>query len=101
MVLYLLHWVLKTQGKDVGIPECEGAATTKSPWNAPGLFDISVLEGETLREGLFFDKSRRAFESGNRKQQSLPDYSGRPLFALLLYFRNQKGGGRMQREGVG
>lgn len=26
----------KTLGKDVGIPECEGAATTKSPWNAPG-----------------------------------------------------------------
>lgn len=26
----------KAQGKDVGIPECEGAATTKSPWNAPG-----------------------------------------------------------------
>ncbi|ONK79095.1 uncharacterized protein A4U43_C01F2890 [Asparagus officinalis] len=25
----------KTQGKIVGIPECEGAATTKSPWNAP------------------------------------------------------------------
>ncbi|CAN6483189.1 unnamed protein product [Victoria cruziana] len=67
----------KTQGKDVGIPECEGAATTKSPWNAPELFDLSVLEGETLREWLFFDKPRRAFESGNRKQRSLPDYSGR------------------------
>ncbi|GKD46985.1 reactive intermediate deaminase A, chloroplastic-like protein [Tanacetum coccineum] len=26
----------KTQGKNVGVPECEGAATTKSPWNAPG-----------------------------------------------------------------
>lgn len=26
----------KAQGKDVGIPECEGAATSKSPWNAPG-----------------------------------------------------------------
>lgn len=26
----------KAQGRDVGIPECEGAATTKSPWNAPG-----------------------------------------------------------------
>lgn len=26
----------KTQGKDVGVPECEGAATAKSPWNAPG-----------------------------------------------------------------
>nr|DAD22753.1 TPA_asm: hypothetical protein HUJ06_024216 [Nelumbo nucifera] len=67
----------KTQGKDVGIPECEGAATTKSPWNAPELFDLSVLEGETIREWLFFDKPRRAFESGNRKQRSLPDYSGR------------------------
>lgn len=28
----------KSQGKDVGIPECEGAATAKSPWNAPGKF---------------------------------------------------------------
>lgn len=26
----------KSQGKDVGVPECEGAATAKSPWNAPG-----------------------------------------------------------------
>ncbi|XP_034701806.1 transcription factor VOZ1-like isoform X1 [Vitis riparia] len=67
----------KTQGKDVGIPECEGAATSKSPWNAPELFDLSVLEGEIIREWLFFDKPRRAFESGNRKQRSLPDYSGR------------------------
>ncbi|KAK1268957.1 Transcription factor VOZ1 [Acorus gramineus] len=67
----------KMQGKDVGIPECEGAATTKSPWNAPELFDLLVLEGELIREWLFFDKSRRAFESGNRKQRSLPDYVGR------------------------
>ncbi|KAF8411107.1 hypothetical protein HHK36_003646 [Tetracentron sinense] len=67
----------KTQGKDVGIPECEGAATTKSPWNAPELFDLSFFEGETIREWLFFDKPRRAFESGNRKQRSLPDYNGR------------------------
>lgn len=67
----------KAQGKDVGIPECEGAATAKSPWNAPELFDLCVLEGETIREWLFFDKPRRAFESGNRKQRSLPDYSGR------------------------
>ncbi|ERN14021.1 transcription factor VOZ1 [Amborella trichopoda] len=67
----------RTQGKAVGIPECEGAATTKSPWNAPELFDLSVLEGESIREWLFFDKPRRAFESGNRKQRSLPDYCGR------------------------
>ncbi|XP_054803229.1 transcription factor VOZ1-like [Prosopis cineraria] len=67
----------KAQGKDVGIPECEGAATAKSPWNAPELFDLIFLEGETIREWLFFDKPRRAFESGNRKQRSLPDYTGR------------------------
>ncbi|XP_024987573.1 transcription factor VOZ1-like isoform X2 [Cynara cardunculus var. scolymus] len=67
----------KFQGKDVGVPECEGAATAKSPWNAPELFDLSVFEGETIREWLFFDKPRRAFESGNRKQRSLPDYNGR------------------------
>ncbi|KVH89516.1 hypothetical protein Ccrd_008491 [Cynara cardunculus var. scolymus] len=41
------------------------------------LFDLSVFEGETIREWLFFDKPRRAFESGNRKQRSLPDYNGR------------------------
>jgi hypothetical protein len=40
-------------------------------------FDISFLEGETVREWLFFDKPRRAFDSGNRKQRSLPDYNGR------------------------
>ncbi|XP_006654646.1 transcription factor VOZ1-like [Oryza brachyantha] len=67
----------KNQGKNVGIPVCEGAATTKSPWNAPELFDLSLLEGESLREWLFFDTPRRAFESGNRKQRSLPDYNGR------------------------
>ncbi|CAL9095627.1 unnamed protein product [Musa acuminata var. zebrina] len=67
----------KVLGKNVGIPVCEGAATSKSPWNAPDLFDLCVLEGESLREWLFFDKPRRAFESGNRKQRSLPDYSGR------------------------
>lgn len=32
--------IAKTQGKNVGIPECEGAATTKSPWNAPGTRSI-------------------------------------------------------------
>ena len=31
----------KTQGKSVGIPECGGAATTKSPWNAPGMSYIT------------------------------------------------------------
>ncbi|CAI9087361.1 OLC1v1021417C1 [Oldenlandia corymbosa var. corymbosa] len=67
----------KSQGQEVGVPECEGAATAKSPWNAPELFDLSVLEGETIREWLFFDKPRRAFESGNRKQRALPDYTGR------------------------
>lgn len=30
----------KTQGKEVGIPKCEGAASTKSPWNAPGEYAI-------------------------------------------------------------
>ncbi|KAJ6758001.1 TRANSCRIPTION FACTOR VOZ2 [Salix koriyanagi] len=69
--------IAKMQGKNVGIPQCEGAAVMKSPWNATELFDISLLEGETIREWLFFDKPRRAFDSGNRKQRSLPDYNGR------------------------
>ncbi|XP_024378751.1 transcription factor VOZ1 isoform X2 [Physcomitrium patens] len=64
-------------GHAVGIPELQGAATSKSPWNATDLFDVAVHPGETLREWLFFDKPRRAFESGTRKQRSLPDYGGR------------------------
>lgn len=82
----------KAQGKDVGIPECEGAATTKSPWNAPELFDLVVLEGETIREWLFFDKPRRAFESGNRKQRSLPDYNGRGWHESRKQVMNEYGG---------
>ncbi|XP_022720427.1 transcription factor VOZ1-like [Durio zibethinus] len=82
----------KAQGKDVGIPECEGAATAKSPWNAPELFDLSVLDGETIREWLFFDKPRRAFESGNRKQRSLPDYSGRGWHESRKQVMNEFGG---------
>uniref|UniRef100_A0A804N474 Transcription factor VOZ1 n=1 Tax=Zea mays TaxID=4577 RepID=A0A804N474_MAIZE len=54
-----------------------GAATAKSPWNAPELFDLYIFEGESIREWLFFDKPRRAFVSGNRKQRSLLDYGGR------------------------
>jgi hypothetical protein len=33
----------KVEGKDVGIPECEGAATAKSPWNAPGMLIYVAL----------------------------------------------------------
>ncbi|RID46256.1 hypothetical protein BRARA_I02934 [Brassica rapa] len=82
----------KAGGKDVGIPECEGAATAKSPWNAPELFDLTVLESETLREWLFFDKPRRAFESGNRKQRSLPDYNGRGWHESRKQIMNEFGG---------
>lgn len=82
----------KAQGKDVGVPECEGAATTKSPWNAPELFDLIVLEGEMIREWLFFDKPRRAFESGNRKQRSLPDYNGRGWHESRKQVMNEFGG---------
>ncbi|CAN8286842.1 unnamed protein product [Cochlearia groenlandica] len=67
----------KTQGKNVGIPVCEGAVNTKCPWNAAELFHLELVEGETIREWLFFDKPRRAYDSGNRKQRSLPDHSGR------------------------
>ncbi|KAH9748882.1 transcription factor VOZ1 [Citrus sinensis] len=89
---YLPALSARAQGKDVGIPECEGAATAKSPWNAPELFDLSVLEGETIREWLFFDKPRRAFESGNRKQRSLPDYSGRGWHESRKQVMNEFGG---------
>ncbi|KAL8032523.1 hypothetical protein ABFX02_13G102100 [Erythranthe guttata] len=82
----------KAQGKDVGVPECEGAATAKSPWNAPELFDLTVLDGETIREWLFFDKPRRAFESGNRKQRSLPDYNGRGWHESRKQVMNEFGG---------
>jgi hypothetical protein len=33
--------IAKVQGKNVGIPVCKGAATSKSPWNAPGEFGMS------------------------------------------------------------
>lgn len=56
------------------------------------LFDLSVLEGETIREWLFFDKPRRAFESGNRKQRSLPDYSGRGWHESRKQVMNEFGG---------
>ncbi|KAB2078192.1 hypothetical protein ES319_A06G145700v1 [Gossypium barbadense] len=82
----------KTQGKDVGIPECQGAATAKSLWNAPELFDLLVLDGELIREWLFFDKPRRAFESGNRKQRSLPDYNGRGWHESRKQVMNEFGG---------
>ncbi|XP_016432550.2 transcription factor VOZ1 isoform X1 [Nicotiana tabacum] len=82
----------KAHGKDVGVPECEGAATAKSPWNAPELFDLKVVEGETIREWLFFDKPRRAFESGNRKQRSLPDYNGRGWHESRKQMMNEFGG---------
>ncbi|KAH0751607.1 hypothetical protein KY285_004755 [Solanum tuberosum] len=82
----------KAHGKDVGVPECEGAATAKSPWNAPELFDLKVVEGEIIREWLFFDKPRRAFESGNRKQRSLPDYNGRGWHESRKQMMNEFGG---------
>jgi hypothetical protein len=82
----------KAQGKDVGVPECEGAATAKSPWNAPELFDLTMLDGETIREWLFYDKPRRAFESGNRKQRSLPDYNGRGWHESRKQVMNEFGG---------
>ncbi|TXG55080.1 hypothetical protein EZV62_020336 [Acer yangbiense] len=75
--LLLVAATAKAQGKNVGIPKCEGAATAKTPWNATDQFDVTLLEGETVREWLFFDKHKRAFESGRRKQRSLPDHSGR------------------------
>ncbi|KAM1078246.1 hypothetical protein FF1_025396 [Malus domestica] len=67
----------KTQGKDVGIPDCDGAATLRSPWDDPELFDLFLHEGETPREWLFFGRPRRAFESGNRKRRLLQNYRGR------------------------
>ncbi|KAK9664245.1 hypothetical protein RND81_14G028300 [Saponaria officinalis] len=82
----------KIQGNDVGIPECPGAASTKSPWNDPELFDISILEGEKIREWLFFDKPRRAFETGNRKQRSLPDHEGRGWHESRKLPLNEYGG---------
>ncbi|XP_010551716.1 PREDICTED: transcription factor VOZ2 [Tarenaya hassleriana] len=82
----------KTQGKNVGIPECEGAVNTKCPWNATELFDLVMVEGETIREWLFFDKPRKAFESGNRKQRSLPDYSGRGWHESRKQLMKEQGG---------
>lgn len=59
---------------------------------ASELFDLTILEGETIREWLFFDKPRRAFESGNRKQRSLPDYNGRGWHESRKQVMNEFGG---------
>lgn len=56
------------------------------------LFDLTILGGETIREWLFFDKPRRAFESGNRKQRSLPDYNGRGWHESRKQVMNEFGG---------
>ncbi|WOG85115.1 hypothetical protein DCAR_0104302 [Daucus carota subsp. sativus] len=82
----------KIEGKEVGVPDCEGAATAKCPWKAPEIFDLSFIEGETIREWLFFDKPRRAFKSGNRKQRSLPDYEGRGWHETGKQVNSQFGG---------
>ena len=29
----------RTERKAVGVPDCEGAATTKAPWNTPGMLE--------------------------------------------------------------
>ncbi|KAI3892100.1 hypothetical protein MKX03_025266, partial [Papaver bracteatum] len=90
----------KVQGKDVGILECEGAATTKCPWNAPELFDFSLRDGETIREWIFFDKPQREFESGTRNKRSLPDYSGRDgnKKRLKVKFTNDDPVAHMQKQ---
>ena len=35
--------IAKMQGKNVGIPQCEGAAVMKSPWNAAGNLHASLF----------------------------------------------------------
>ncbi|MED6121861.1 hypothetical protein PIB30_034092 [Stylosanthes scabra] len=65
------------QGLQVCQDYCSSGHELLANNEAPELFDLSFLEGETLREWLFFDQPRRAFVSGNRKQRSLPDYNGR------------------------
>lgn len=50
-----------------------------------------MFEGETIREWLFFDKPRRAFESGTRKQRSLPDYDGRGWHESRKQLLNKSG----------
>ncbi|KAL5715860.1 hypothetical protein ACHQM5_017624 [Ranunculus cassubicifolius] len=69
--------IAKIRGRDVGIPECAGAATATSLLKSSERFNTYLFEGEMIREWLFFDKPRKAFESGNRNKRSLPDYIGR------------------------
>ncbi|GAV76971.1 hypothetical protein CFOL_v3_20444 [Cephalotus follicularis] len=56
------------------------------------LFDKKILEGETIREWLFKKKPRRAFESGNRKKKTLPDYNGRGWHEKKKQVMNEFGG---------
>jgi hypothetical protein len=46
----------KVQGKNVGVPICEGAATAKSPWNAPGKLFLHDLCLHTVLMNVFTNR---------------------------------------------
>jgi len=46
----------KIQGKNVGIPICEGAATAKSPWNAPGKLFLHDLRLHMVLMNVFTNR---------------------------------------------
>jgi len=44
----------KIQGKNVGIPICEGAATSKSPWDEPGKLFLRGLRFHMVLMNIFY-----------------------------------------------
>ncbi|XBH93774.1 hypothetical protein VPH35_084647 [Triticum aestivum] len=86
----------KIQGKHVGVPVCEGAATTKSLGmhlvtsyrifhilTFVSVLVINLCSGcESMREWLFFDKPRRVFDNYNARpwhesrKQVMKDFGG-------------------------
>jgi len=50
----LLLLVQKSKEKNVGIPICEGAATSKSPWDEPGKLFLRGLRFHMVLMNIFY-----------------------------------------------
>ncbi|KAI4385033.1 hypothetical protein MLD38_003104 [Melastoma candidum] len=73
----ILKWILHDWGDDECVKilkRCKDAISPRRKGRKSCL--ISLLEGEAIREWLFFDKPRKAYEVGSRKQRWLSDHNG-------------------------
>ncbi|XP_063942403.1 uncharacterized protein LOC135150187 [Daucus carota subsp. sativus] len=80
----------RTERKAAGVPDCEGAATTKAPWNTPELFDLSALEGETIRVWEDGTKriGRRSFSILRACVLPLHKWNGTVSYYQIWHWRN-------------